>query len=679
MDRARPETIEVRRPEAANRPLGPRRFLPSTHTLSSGRCQSGTDVHRYIPCPALRFNVTVERTIGGKTLSIETGRLAKQASGAVVVRVGDTMTLVATVAAPGREGLDFFPLHGRLPREGLRRGQVPRRLHQARGAADDQGNPHLAAHRPADPAALPRVLPRRGPDPGRTDLGRPPERRRRPLDDRRLGLADAGPGRRSSARSAPSGSARVDGQFVAFPTAEELENSDLDLVVASTEKAIVMIEGFGEELPEPEMLDAIMEAHRLNQEVIAPPARAARGRWACRRYELPETAARPAPRRRSTTGTASELREAKQIHGKAERNAATKELLRRRTRRRVLPRADGARRAEPGDRHAGRRSRRRSTAVEERVVRELILDGKRPDGRGPRDLRPINCEVGLLPRAHGSAIFQRGETQALVTTVLGTAADEQRVDGIMDEYSKKFMLDYNMPSFAVGEVRPIRGPGRREIGHGALAERSVAPILPELAAVPVHDPRRLRHPRVERLELDGLGLRRDAQPDGRRRADQRPGRRHLDRPGPGRGDRPPHPPDRHHRRRGPLRRHGLQGRRHPARGHGHPARPQEPGDHRADRPRDARPGPRGPARDPPGDAPVDQAAARRDLGQRAAADPDPDQSREDRPGHRARRQDDPPAPGRDRGQDRHRGQRHRHALQHRAPPAPRPPATRSRR
>ncbi len=122
--------------------------------------------------------------------------------------------------------------------------------------------------------------------------------------------------------------------------------------------------------------------------------------------------------------------------------------------------------------------------LEEKVVRELILDGKRPDGRGPRDLRPISCEVAYLPTAHGSAIFQRGETQALVTTVLGTGADEQRVDGIMDEFSKKFMLDYNMPSFAVGEVRPIRGPGRREIGHGALAERSVAPILPSSSQFP---------------------------------------------------------------------------------------------------------------------------------------------------------------------------------------------------
>ena len=127
--------------------------------------------------------------------------------------------------------------------------------------------------------------------------------------------------------------------------------------------------------------------------------------------------------------------------------------------------------------------------------------------------------------------------------------------------------------------------------------------------------------------------------------------------------RPARPPHRHHRRRGPLRRHGLQGRRHPARRHRHPARPQEPGDHRGDRPRDPRPGPRGPARDPPGHAPVDQAAARGDLGQRPAADPDPDQPREDRPDHRPRRQDDPPPPGRDRRQDRHRGQRHRHPLE----------------
>jgi polyribonucleotide nucleotidyltransferase len=116
--------------------------------------------------------------------------------------------------------------------------------------------------------------------------------------------------------------------------------------------------------------------------------------------------------------------------------------------------------------------------LEERIVRDLILEGKRIDGRGVKDLREIHCEVSVLPRTHGSAIFQRGETQALVTTTLGTSSDEQRVDGLADEYSKKFMLDYNFPPFSVGECKPIRGPGRREIGHGALAERSLRAVIP---------------------------------------------------------------------------------------------------------------------------------------------------------------------------------------------------------
>jgi polyribonucleotide nucleotidyltransferase len=117
-------------------------------------------------------------------------------------------------------------------------------------------------------------------------------------------------------------------------------------------------------------------------------------------------------------------------------------------------------------------------ALQERVVRDLILEGKRIDGRSPHQLREIACEVGVLPRTHGSAIFARGETQALVTTTLGTVSDEQRVDGLVEEYSKKFMLDYNFPPFSVGECRPIRGPGRREIGHGALAERSLKAVIP---------------------------------------------------------------------------------------------------------------------------------------------------------------------------------------------------------
>ncbi|MCE9544319.1 MAG: polyribonucleotide nucleotidyltransferase, partial [Planctomycetia bacterium] len=123
-------------------------------------------------------------------------------------------------------------------------------------------------------------------------------------------------------------------------------------------------------------------------------------------------------------------------------------------------------------------------ALEEKVVRDLILAGTRADGRDNKSLRAISCMVDILPRVHGSALFQRGETQALVTVTLGTGRDEQRVDGLFEEYSKKFMLDYNFPPFSVGECRPIRGPGRREIGHGALAERSVNPILPDPEVFP---------------------------------------------------------------------------------------------------------------------------------------------------------------------------------------------------
>ena len=122
--------------------------------------------------------------------------------------------------------------------------------------------------------------------------------------------------------------------------------------------------------------------------------------------------------------------------------------------------------------------------LEYRVIRDQIMQGTRSDGRAPGDLRAIDCKVNLLPRVHGSALFQRGETQALITVALGTTRDEQRVDGLLDEYTKKFMLDYYFPSFSVGECRPIRGPGRREFGHGALAERSVASVLPDAEVFP---------------------------------------------------------------------------------------------------------------------------------------------------------------------------------------------------
>ena len=171
--------------------------------------------------------------------------------------------------------------------------------------------------------------------------------------------------------------------------------------------------------------------------------------------------------------------------------------------------------AETDPRSAGRRRRRRpsgstppGTTWSAQVVRELILSGTRPDGRDCKTLRPITCEVDVLPRVHGSALFQRGETQALVTVTLGTGRDEQRVDGLVEEYSQKFMLHYYFPPFSVGEVRPIRGPGPardRPRGPGR-AERQARPARPR--GLPLHDPHHLRHPGIERLQLDGQRLRR---------------------------------------------------------------------------------------------------------------------------------------------------------------------------
>ncbi|MDR3635572.1 MAG: polyribonucleotide nucleotidyltransferase, partial [Isosphaeraceae bacterium] len=427
------------------------------------------------PVPT-RKPVTVERNIGGKIVSLETGRLAKQASGAVVVRVGDTMTLVATVSAPGREGLDFFPLTVDYREKVYAAGKFPG------GFIKREGRPttkEILTSRIIDRPIRP-LFPESFRDEVQIQAGPISADRQNDPDVLSMIGASASLVLSRVPFLGPIGAirlARVDGKFIALPTVAEQVDSDLDLVVASTSKAIVMIEGFAQEIPEHEMHEAIMEAHRLNQEVIGLQNDML-GALGLPPYEAPVIAFDPL-RQTLYERYGSELKSIKQIFLKADRNNATKELLKKVVSELVPATETTAEGAPTAPQVKGA-----FQALEERVVRELILDGKRPDGRGPRDLRPIQCEVSLLPCAHGSAIFQRGETQALVTTVLGTGADEQRVDGIMDEFSKKFMLDYNMPPFAVGEVRPIRGPGRREIGHGALAERSVAPILPSANEFP---------------------------------------------------------------------------------------------------------------------------------------------------------------------------------------------------
>ena len=421
------------------------------------------------------MKTVVERKFGDHTLSIETGQLAKQAAGAVLVRFAETAVIVAAATGAPRAGIDFFPLTcdyreraaaaGKFPGGFLKREGRPTmketltsrlmdrpirplfpdgffdevQIQASVLSSDKQNDGDVLAMNGASAALCISQLPYRG-----------------PLGSVRL--------------------AQVDGVFIPFPTQDQLEESDLDLIVSGSETAVLMIEGFAREMPEARMFEAINECHRIIRELCAM------------QHELVRLAGKPKKeyvladytnlRERLTRDYLHDLKAAKATTGKAERGQAVK-ALKEKAKAAIVP-LEPAGASKPGD--AGGVSEADFSHVwhglEERAVRDLIYEGKRPDGRDYTTLRAIACEVDLLPRVHGSALFQRGETQALVTITLGTGKDEQRVDGLLDEYSKKFMLDYYFPSFSVGEVRPIRGPGRREIGHGALAERSVKPVLP---------------------------------------------------------------------------------------------------------------------------------------------------------------------------------------------------------
>jgi len=412
--------------------------------------------------------VRVEKRIGNGTLAFETGLLAKQASAAVICQYGDSVALNAVASGPGRVGLDFFPLTcdyrervaaaGKFPggfikREGrpttketLTSRLVDRPIRPLFPAGfkdevqcqsivlsfDKQNDPDVLAMNGVAAALFISPLPFRG-----------------PIASVRVG--------------------RVNGQFIAFPSQDDLEASDLDLIVSGSELSVAMIEGFAREMPEAEMYDAILFAHDVIRDICSLQRElAAKVGVEKQPFEAPADDGLPS---RLKARYYDEFKAAKAITTKQARNEAVNALREKALAEFIPdPNAEGA--IDPA----------RFNAVwyelTEKVVRDLILSGTRPDGRDEKTLRNIECAVDVLPCVHGSAMFQRGETQALITVVLGTSRDEQRVDGLVEEYSKKFMLDYNFPSFSVGEVRPIRGPGRREIGHGALAERSVKPVLP---------------------------------------------------------------------------------------------------------------------------------------------------------------------------------------------------------
>lgn len=408
-----------------------------------------------------------EMMLGGKRLSIETGKIAKQASGAVVVRYEDTVVLATAVASRKPvENTDFFPLSVEYREKAYAAGKIPGGYIKREGRPSE--NETLSARiidRPIRPLF---------PDDFRNEvqiivmvLSADREN-----DPDILGLIGA-----SAALSisdipflGPVGAVRVGrnhGEFVVNPTFSELEDSDMDLVIAGTEDSIVMVEGESREISEEDMLAALEFGHNQIKQTIALQNELMSE---CARPKMEIVAATPDGKliRAIHKVAAPRLQDIVKIQEKSERSnvllALVEEL--QASLAEEYPESELVIPAEV-------------EKIEKELVRAMILEqNTRLDGRKPDEIRPITCEVGLLPRTHGSALFTRGQTQALAVTTLGTKMDEQKMDELEGEFYKSYMLHYNFPPFSVGEVRPIRGVGRREIGHGNLAERAIKNIIP---------------------------------------------------------------------------------------------------------------------------------------------------------------------------------------------------------
>ncbi len=416
--------------------------------------------------------------IGGQTLSLETGDLAKQAAGAVLVRYADTVVFVATQDGTPRRGIDFFPLTvdyrerfaaaGKFPGGFLKREGRPttREILTAR-LTDRPIRPMFPKGYKDEIQVMANVL--------AVDPEHDPDVHAITGASAALMIAPSIPfqGPLAAVRVG-----KVDGQLVIFPTLEQTAEGTLDLIVAGNLESVLMIEGFAKQMPEDEMLEAILFA-QTNIIAICELQMKLVAELGVVKDEYEAAGENPLLASIHADGFAR-LKTAMQSSVKAERHEQTKalkdELIGKLFPEDAEETADGASRGDFKDAFHD---------LEQLVVRDLILNDKtRLDGRSMNDLRDINCNVDLLPRVHGSAVFTRGETQSICTITLGTPRDTQRVDGPVEEYEKRFMLDYNFPPYSVGECRMIRGPGRREIGHGALAERSVASILPDSEAFP---------------------------------------------------------------------------------------------------------------------------------------------------------------------------------------------------
>jgi len=413
----------------------------------------------------------LETMVGGRLLSIETGNVAKQASGAVMARYGDTMVLVTAVSDHNeRQGVDFLPLTIQYQEKFYAAGKIPGGFFKREGrptefetlssrlidrplrplfpknyffetqviatvlSADQQNYPDTIALIGASAALAISDVPFKG-----------------PVGGVRVG--------------------RINGEFVINPTYSRMADSELNLIVAGTREAVTMVEAGARELPEEVMAEAIEFGHREIIRIVEIQEELQRRVNPVKRVletPVPDEAGKQLEAE-IRSAAAEMIRSVNATPGKHARQKELDDVLQE-----MIKRFDD----ETGSKKACISGV--CSEIEREDLRRLIIqEKKRVDGRSFNEVRPISCRVGFLPRTHGSALFTRGETQSIVVTTLGTSSDEQRIDALEGESTKRFMLHYNFPPYSVGEAKMLRGPGRREVGHGALAERALTPVIPD--------------------------------------------------------------------------------------------------------------------------------------------------------------------------------------------------------
>ena len=412
--------------------------------------------------------VTKEVEIGGKTFSFETGRFAKQADGAVMVRYADTMVLATVVSTKeAKEGQDYFPLQVEYREKTSAAGKIPGGFFKREGRPTEK---EILSSRLIDRPIRPMF-----PEGyfNETQVLVTVYSSDSQHDGDILGACAASAALMVS--DAPFDGpiaevrvGRINGQFVINPTHDELEHSDIDATVAGTETSIVMVEGESKEISEADMLEALRVGHETIKVLCRAQKELAR--------EIAK-AKRPVVLPQYAEGL---LADVKQL-GEGKLKDLSQTVLSKEQRSESTSKVYEDVHKALDEKYPEQTAQIDAILhdIEYHAMRSTILEqGKRLDGRGLTDIRPITCEVGLLPRTHGSSLFTRGETQSLTTATLGTKLDEQVLEGLMAETTKRFMLHYNFPPFSVGEVGRVSGPGRREIGHGNLAERALKNLIP---------------------------------------------------------------------------------------------------------------------------------------------------------------------------------------------------------